>query len=192
MKNSALLAAPALALVLAASPAVARDDSPRRMAEQMRDPAAQQAMARAVAAMSEAMLDMPLDPLARMADTMGDHRTARRMRGATVGDYAGPEARDVPYEMSRKVPRLMGQAGGMVAAAKEMTPALKAMAREMGARMKEAMRDGARAGGEEYGRHYGEAENRRDQRNDGPPPSASDESSDVPYAVPAPDQGPDR
>ena len=192
MNPRVLLAAPALALVLAASPAAARDDSVRRMADQMRDPATQQAVARAVAAMSEAMLDMPLDPLARMADAMGDRRTARRMRGATVGDYAGPEARDVPYEMSRKLPALMGQAGGMVAAAEEMTPALKAMAREMGARMKDAMRDSARAGGEEYGRDYGRSARPSDERDDGPPPSASDEPADGPYATPAPDQDPGR
>ena len=192
MNPRVLLTAPALALVLAASPAAARDDSARRMADQMRDPATQQAMARAVAAMSEAMLDMPLDPLARMADAMGDRRTARRMRGATVGDYAGPEARDVPYEMSRKLPALMGQAGGMVAAAEEMTPALKAMAREMGARMKDAMRDGARGQGYEADRDNRDDDRASSERDDGPPPSASEEPDAGPYATPAPDQDPNR
>ena len=195
MKTRVLLAAPALALVMAASPALARDDSTRRMAQQMRDPATQQAVARAVAAMSEAMLDMPLEPLARMADAMGDRRTARQMRGATVGDYAGPEARDVPYEMSRKLPALMGQAGGMVAAAEEMTPALKAMAREMGARMKEAMRNGASDGAS--GPRYDDREYRDDSRagkdrDDAALPSASEEANDAPYSTPAPDQDPGR
>ena len=166
MNTRHLLAAPVLALVMAAAPAVARDDSTHRVTEQMRDPATQRAMARAVAAMSEAMLDMPLEPLARMAEAMGDHRTAREMRGATVGDYAGPEARDMPREVSRKLPAMMGAVGGMAAAAEEMAPALKAMAREMGARMTDAMRDGTR--GEDRG--YG-----NDRRDDGPPPSAQEE-----------------
>ena len=192
MFTRVLLAAPALAIILAASPASARDDSARRITDQMRDPATQQAMARAVAAMSEAMLDMPLEPLARMADAMGDRRTARQMRGATVGDYAGPEARDMPREMSRKLPALMGQAGGMVAAAEEMTPALKAMAREMGARMTEAMRNGARGDGVDAGRDYRDDGRASTERDEGPLPSASDESYDGPYATPAPDQDPDR
>ena len=192
MFTRALLAAPALAIILAASPALARDDSARRITDQMRDPATQAAMARAVAAMSEAMLDMPLEPLARMADAMGDRRTARQMRGATVGDYAGPEARDVPREMSRKLPAMMGQIGGMAAAAEEMTPALKAMAREMGARMTEAMRDGARGEGADAGRDYRDDGRPSAHRDDGPPPSASDEPVDGPYAIPAPDQDPGR
>ena len=192
MNTRILLAAPALALVLAASPASARDESARQVTEQLRNPATQQAMARAVAAMSEAMLDMPLDPLARMAEAMGDRRAARHMRGATVGDYAGPEARDVPREMRRKLPGLMGQAGGMVAAAEEMTPALKAMAREMGARMKDAMRDGARGDGADAGRDYRDEGRGATERDDGTPPSASEEPYDGPLATPAPDQDPDR
>ena len=191
MNTRSLLAAPALALVLAVSPAMAKDDSARRMADQMRDPATQAAMARAVAAMSEAMLDMPLDPLARMADAVGDRRAARKMRGATVGDYAGPEARDVPREMSHKLPAMMGQIGGMAAAAEEMTPALKAMAREMGARMKDAMRDGARGSGADAGGDNRDDGRASTERDDGPPPSASEESYDGPIATPAPDQGPD-
>jgi hypothetical protein len=192
MNTRILLAAPALALALAASPAAAGPEGKTaRMAEMMRDPAMQQALARTVAAMSEAMLDMPLDPIARAADAMGDRRTARRMRGATVGDYAGPEARDVPHEMSRKLPALMGQVGGMAAAAEEMTPALKAMAREMGARMKDAMRDGARQ--DDYGAARDEREGGSiDDRDDGPPPSAREESVTGPYATPAPDQDDDR
>ena len=180
MNTRILLAAPALALVSAASPAMARDDSTHRMTEQMRNPATQQAMAHAVAAMSEAMLDMPLEPLARMAEAMGDHRTAREMHGATVGDYAGPEARDMPREMSRKVPAMMGAMGGMAAAAEEMAPALKAMAREMGARMTEAMRDGVGPDDRDHrsDRDYHPDRDYRsdgDRRDESPPPSAQDQ-----------------
>ena len=176
MNTRILLVAPALALVAAACPAIARDDSTHRVTEQMRNPATQQAMAHAIAAMSEAMLDMPLEPFARMADAMGDHRTAREMHGATVGDYAGPEARDMPREMTRKVPAMMGAMGGMAAAAEEMAPALKAMAREMGARMTEAMRDGASGEDRDYRSGRRDADRRdAERRDDTPPPSAQDE-----------------
>ena len=176
MNTRILLVAPALALVAAACPAIARDDSTHRVTEQMRNPATQQAMAHAIAAMSEAMLDMPLEPFARMADAMGDHRTAREMRGATVGDYAGLDARDMPREMSRKVPAMMGAMGGMAAAAEEMAPALKAMAREMGARMAEAVRDGMSGDGRDYRSDRSDTERRdAERRDDTPPPSTQDE-----------------
>jgi len=168
-----VLAAPALALILAASPAAARPGSETsRMAEKMRDPANQAAMAGAVAAATEAILDIPLEPLARAAEAMGDRRTARHMRGATLRDVAGPEAEDMPREISRKLPEVMGAAGGMAEAVEEMTPALKAMAREMGARMSEAMRRGADSGAD--GRDYRD-EPRGDEDRDAPPPSAQDE-----------------
>ena len=185
MNARQLLAAPALVLVMAAAPATARDDSTHRVTEQLRDPATQQAMARAVVAMSEAMLDVPLEPLARMAEVMGDRRTAREMRGATVGDYAGPEARDMPREMSRKLPAMMGAVGGMAAAAEEMTPALKAMAREMGARMKEAMRDGARGDGRGYGNDRRDDSARDDSARDRGSSSTYDDS--IPSAQEEPD-----
>lgn len=188
MTTRVLLAAPALALVLTASPAVARPSSTEKMTEMMRDPATQQGVARAVAAMSEAMLDMPLEPLARAAEAMGDRRTAREMRRSTLGDYAGPEARDVPRGVSRKLPAMMGAMGGMAAAAEEMTPALEAMAREMGARMKDAMRDGVRGEGRDYRGEDYRASPRGDQAADAPP-SAREEPEQGPYATPAPDEG---
>lgn len=185
MNAKIVLAAPALALAFAASPAAAKPDSATsRMAEKMRDPATQQAMATAVAAVSEAMLDMPLEPLARAAEAMGDRRTARKMRGARLRDVS-PEAEDMPRELSRKLPAMMGAMGGMAATMEEMAPALKAMAREMGARVEEAMRGAGDTA-------------RRDDRDDRDyrgapeyeaPPAAQEEPEQGPYATPAPDQG---
>jgi len=113
MSPRILLAVPALALVLAATPAAARDGGMSRMAEKMRDPATQRALAAAVAAMSDAMLDMPLEPFARAAEAVGDRRAARKMHGATLRDVAGPDAERMPRELRRKLPAMMGAAGGM-------------------------------------------------------------------------------
>ncbi|MCA1662173.1 MAG: hypothetical protein LC648_08495 [Novosphingobium sp.] len=178
------LAAPALALIFAASPALARESGTSRMAEKMNDPATQRAMAAAVAAASEAMLDIPLEPLVRAAEAMGDRRTARRMRGARLRDVA-PEAEDMPRELAHKLPAMMGAMGGMAVAMEEMAPALKAMAKEMGARMSEAMRGGgdtARRDDRDY----------RDDPSAGPPlddapPAAQEEPEQGPYATPVPD-----
>lgn len=183
MNAKIVLAAPALALAFAASPAAAKPDSATsRMAEKMRDPATQAAMATAVAAVSEAILDMPLEPLARAAEAVGDRRTARKMRGARLRDVS-PDAEDMPRELSRKLPAMMGAMGGMAATMEEMAPALKAMAREMGARVEEAIRgagDTARRDDRDY---------REDAPQYGaPPPAAQEEPEQGPYATPAPDQ----
>lgn len=186
MKSRIVLAAPVLALAFAAAPAAAKSGT-ARMADDMRNPANQRAMAAVVAAASEAMLDIPLEPLARAAEAMGDRRTARRMRGATLGDVAGPDARYEAREMSRKLPGMMAAAGGMAASIEEMTPALKAMAKEMGARMSDAMRGAGTAG--DYDREYRDAPPSADDT----PPAAQDERDSGPYATPAPDQDePDR
>ena len=161
MSIRTLAVAPALAaLVLAPISAEARDGSASRMAEKMRDPANQAAMAAAVRALSEALLDIPLEPFARAAEAMGDHRTAEEMHGATVRDMAGPKADRMPEEMSRKLPAMMGAMGGMAEAAEEMAPALKGIAKEMGARMKDAMRG---------------VDAPADTDRDAPPPSATEE-----------------
>lgn len=181
MNTRFLLAAPVLALA-ATSPAMARDGSTARLAEKMRDPATQRALASAVAAATDAMLDMPLEPLARAAEAAGDRRTARKMQGARLRDIAGPDAERMPREVSRKLPAMMGAAGGMADAVEEMTPALKAMAKEMGARMSEAMRRGEEAGNDD------DRSDRRDgaeDRKDAPPPSASEEPDQGGYATPA-------
>jgi hypothetical protein len=142
MSIRTLAVAPALAaLVLAPISAQAREGGgAAKMAEKMRDPANQAAMAAAIRALSEALLDIPLEPFARVAEAMGDRRTADEMHGATVRDMAGPRAERMPEEMSRKLPAMMGAMGGMAQAAEEMAPALKGIAKEMGARMKDAMR----------------------------------------------------
>ena len=172
MNARIVLAVPVLALAFAASPAFAREGATSRMAEKLNDPATQRAMGAAIAAVSEAMLDMPLEPLARAAEAMGDRRTARRMRGARLRDVA-PEAEDMPRELAHKLPAMMGAMGGMAASVEEMTPALKAMAKEMGARMGEAMR-----GAGDVARQSDGADD-RDYRDE-VPPSAQDEG-EAPY-----------
>ena len=159
------LALSALAVALAPLPAAARESGVGKMAEKMRDPDTQRGMSSAVQAMSEAMLDIPLEPFARAAEAMGDRKTARRMRGSTLRDYAGPDAERVPREMSRKLPAMMGAMGGMAEVAEEMAPVLEGMARDMAARMGDAIRDSSRRG---------------DDSRDGPPPSARSDRDDEP------------
>jgi hypothetical protein len=121
-------------------PALAREAHGGQVAEALANPGTQQAMAGAMAAMTEALLDLKVGPFAKamegMDDSAGHRKAARRIDpDATLGDLAGPEARRMPREVSRKLPKMMGAMAGMAGAMEAMLPQLEAM----GAKVKDAM-----------------------------------------------------
>jgi len=134
MNTRILLSAAVLGtLALSAAPALAKSDV-AQIAKQMRDPQMQGAMAAAVRAMSDAMLDMKIAPLLRAAEAIRDPDRARDIDpDARLRDYAGESAEDMPEQLSRRLPAMMGAMGGVAEAVEEMTPALKGMARQVGA-----------------------------------------------------------
>jgi hypothetical protein len=82
--------------------------------------------------MSEALLDMPLEPFARAMRTIDPDSAAERPPGETLRDMAGPEDQRVPKEVGRRLPRIMGAMGGMAGTMEAMLPELKRMAERMG------------------------------------------------------------
>jgi len=134
MNTRILLSAAVLGtLALSAAPALAKSDV-AQIAKQMRDPQMQGAMAAAVRAMSDAMLDMKIAPLLRAAEAIRDPDRARDIDpDARLRDYAGESAEDMPEQLSRRLPAMMGAMGGVAEAVEEMTPALKGMAKQVGA-----------------------------------------------------------
>lgn len=128
----------ALAVAVIALPAEAKERPPSRMAEKLSDPALQHSMSTAIAALSEALLDMPIAPFARAVEAMGDPDARDIDPDATLADVAGPEARRMPREMARKLPQMMDAMGGMAGAMEAMLPRLEAMGRQMRDRMEEA------------------------------------------------------
>ncbi|MFC4294318.1 hypothetical protein ACFO0A_04510 [Novosphingobium tardum] len=162
---------------LAPFPAAARDRATSEMAEKMQDPRLQHTMAAAVRAMSDAMLDMRVGPLLRAAESVNHPVRGRHIDpDTTLRDYAGPEAERMPEEMSRQVPKMMGQMGRMAGAFDDMVPELKGMAREMGARMGAAM-----AGAGDDG--AASDEDRREDRRGGPDAERGRDRGDAPDAV---------
>ena len=131
----------ALAAVLVAFaapvPALAQDrteEDAARVADTLRDPVLQESVAAGMAAASEALLDVPLAPLARaVAEAAGDD--PRDVDPNMTLRSVSPEAEDVPAEIHDKVPRVMGAMAGMAGGVSAMIPAL----REMAARMEEAV-----------------------------------------------------
>lgn len=141
-KPIVLAGAVGLALAaLAPAPVLAREagHSARELghvADELANPRNQRAVAGVMEAMTEMMLSMKVAPLAKAMDQMGDREAARSIpKDGTLADLAGPEARRMPREVSRKVPQMMGAMAGMTGAMEAMLPQLE----EMAERMKDAM-----------------------------------------------------
>jgi hypothetical protein len=127
----------ALAAAALSAPAFAQDDTEQaaaRTAEALRDPVLQERMADGMAGASEALLDVPLAPLARaVAEAAGED--PRDVDPDMTLRSVSPEANDVPAEIHDKLPRVMGAMAGMAGGMSAMIPAL----REMAERMKDAI-----------------------------------------------------
>ena len=138
MTNRFLMSAAVLgALSLAPVPALAQSDV-AQIATQMRDPQMQVAVASAVRAMSDAILNMRVAPLAEAIETARDPLRERSDYDrvdpdARLRDYAGRDAEEMPERLSRRLPAMMGAMGGMADAVEQMRPVLQDMSRQMGA-----------------------------------------------------------
>lgn len=103
----------------------------------LKDPVAQAAIAEGMAAASEALLDIPLAPLAKaVAEAAGDNpddvdpdMTLRSV---------SPEAQDAPDRVRESLPRVMGAMGSMAGGMGAMIPALREMADRMRAAVEAA------------------------------------------------------
>lgn len=135
----ALIATAALTALVTPSLAVAQDaeESAAEIEHTLRNPATQAAVAEGMAAASEALLDVPLAPLARAVkqaagedpDEVDPDMTLRRV---------SPESEDVPHKVRESLPRMMGAMGSMAGGMGAMMPALREMAERMRAAMEVA------------------------------------------------------
>jgi hypothetical protein len=135
---AALLGATALAPL----PALAREhdrpeDSADAVADKLRDPGSQIAVAAMLSSMSQALLDMRIGPFVEAMDKAGVGGEDMRdlPPDARLGDVAGRRTREMPGKIAREAPRMMGSAAGMADALKDMMPQL----REMGRKMKQSI-----------------------------------------------------
>jgi len=137
-----MIATAALVALAAPLPAFAQaTETERATAEIERtlgNPAAQEAMAEGMAAASEALLDVPIAPLARAAKQAAGENPDDVDPNMTLRTVS-PESQDVPYKVRESLPRMMGAMAGMAGGVGAMVPAL----RDMAQRMREAV---ARAG----------------------------------------------
>ena len=130
-----LFAATAVAALAAAPlPALAQDsDTEIATAEiqaKLTDPAMQSALAEGMAAASEAMLDMPLAPLARAVAAAAGENPDMVDPGMTMRSVS-PRAQDVPDQVRESLPGMMSAMGAMAGGFGAMMPALRQMADRM-------------------------------------------------------------
>lgn len=128
-----ILALPLLAL---AAPATAQNTERDldQMARALGDPARQEAMARALGAMAEVLLDIPLAPIiGPLAEAAGED--PRRVDPDATLRKMSPAAGEVPRQIERQLPRAMGAMAGMSGALAGMLPQL----REAAERMRDAL-----------------------------------------------------
>ena len=134
--RSAFIAASLAAIALVSSPAAARESEDERalgeMADTLSDPGAQMAFAAMLAGMSEALLDLRIEPMVRAAESMPGARPMRDLPpDARLRDVAGPEAERMPSAIARETPRMMGAMAGMARGFEGMIPELRRMAERM-------------------------------------------------------------
>lgn len=126
----------AAALLPLAAPAVASETERDldQMARTLGDPARQEAMARAMGAMAEVLLDVPLAPIiGPLAEAAGED--PRRMDPDATLRNVSPGAGAVPRQIERELPRAMGAMAGMSGAFAGLIPQL----RDIAERMREAL-----------------------------------------------------
>src|SRR5688572_10567428 len=126
----------AAALLPLAAPAMAQDTQADldHMARTLGDPARQEAMGRALGAMAEVLLDLPLAPIiGPLAEAAGED--PRRVDPDATLRKMSPAAGEVPRQIERQLPRAMGAMAGMSGAFAGLIPQL----REAAERMRDAL-----------------------------------------------------
>jgi hypothetical protein len=121
---AACLAASALTPLSAS----ARDTEAADVAKRLSDPANQVAATVALTALSEALLDIRIEPLRRALSAVGSDAASDLPPDARLRDLAGPDAQQLPGTIGKRVPQAMSAAAGMAGAVQDMLPELKAAA----------------------------------------------------------------
>jgi hypothetical protein len=125
---------PALATcLLLPAPALAGEpgNDAANVTRELNDPARQQQIASAMEVMMQAMLEMPAAPLLRAAAEMNGEDPEAVDPDKRIADLAGPGASEMPHEMARRVPQMMGTAASLATVLASMLPELQAAAKRM-------------------------------------------------------------
>lgn len=127
----AALSVLAVPMPVMAQDAGADERAAEQLADTLRNPVVQDQMAGVVAAMSEALLDMDLSPMAEAVAKATGEELPEMERGRTLREMS-PDAEQLPETIDRELPRAMDRMADMGDAFALMLPALREMAEQMG------------------------------------------------------------
>lgn len=127
----AALSALTLPVPALAQDAAVDERAAEQLADTLRNPVVQDQMAGVVAAMSEALLDMDLSPMAEAVAKATGEELPEMERGRTLREMS-PGAEQLPETIDRELPRAMDRMADMGDAFALMLPALRDMAEQMG------------------------------------------------------------
>ena len=117
----------ALVALLTPLPALAQDleSDTREIAGELSDPVRQAQIATMAEVMADAVLDLPVGPFLRAAETMAGRDPEYVDPDLRVGDIAGPDAVRAPREFADRLPEMMGAMAGMAVAMEAVLPQLR-------------------------------------------------------------------
>lgn len=137
-----------VALALTAAPAQARDTSQElaRAAEILDDPATQDRIATSLSGLFDALMQMPVGPLAKaVRDIDPDADVADIPADAVVGDLAARGNPDFAENLDADIRTSTRMAGTMAKSLVTLAPVLEAMARDLESQFEGAIAEGRRA-----------------------------------------------
>ncbi|WP_435416819.1 hypothetical protein WAB17_07925 [Parerythrobacter aurantius] len=140
MRRMLLTAVVALSLVPVAASAQEEEDAAAELTETLRDPRTQDQMAASVSALSRALLDMDLAPLAEAIGKATGEPVEALERGRTLREMS-PDAERVPEAIERELPQAMDRMADMGDAFALMLPALRQMAEQISANLEQAVEE---------------------------------------------------
>ena len=111
---------------LAPSPALGQDTETRRMAEELHDPVRQAEIAATAEAVTEAMLSIPVAPLARAVAEIEGLAPDNVDPDLQAGDLVDPDTIDASYEFADRLPQMMGALASLTVALEDIVPEIRA------------------------------------------------------------------
>lgn len=130
IRHNVFLPCLAVAVLMPASAMAQEESRAGEIAEKLKDPMTQYAVAGMLSAISKAFLEMRIEPFVKAMEGIGA-APPDLPPDATVGDLAGTDGGKVREKLIEHVPRAMDAMGDMAGAADEMMPEIEAAAKKL-------------------------------------------------------------
>ncbi len=109
-----------------------RDDGADALTDRIGDPEVQAGIAAAIEQAADAMMNMPIGPMAEAIERARPGTVSRDIHSdSTIADIAGQDSRDLPRELGERSRETMGMMSSFARALAAMMPEFKRVGRDM-------------------------------------------------------------